>query len=172
MTNSGRAAEARPIFEEALRRFRASGDRWYEALALGSLAWSAFGAGDPRIAIDFYMQSMVLGQSLGDRATTAISLETGAIAAIELDEPVVAATLLGALDTAIVQYGVRPPAGLALLLSTRDPRDRVRESLDEATLARATAEGSRMSLDEAVDLIVETARKAGLGPPAPTESAG
>jgi predicted ATPase len=171
LTNVGRAAEARSIFEEALRRSRATGDRWYEALALGSLSWSAFGTGDVRGSIDFYVRSMLLNQSLGDRATTAISLETGAIAALELDEPFIAATLLGALETAIVQYGARPPAGLALLLSTRDPRERVRERLTAAVIEQATEQGRRMSLDEAIDLIVEMARKAGLRPPAP-ETAG
>lgn len=169
LTNAKRPEEARPIFEEALRRSRASGDRWYEALALGSLSWSAFGTGDVRRSIEFHVQSMLLNQSLGDRATTAISLEVSALAALELDQPVIAAMLLGALETAIVQYGARPPAGLAMLISTRQPRDRLRDALDEATLEEATERGRRMSLDEAIDLVVEMARDAGLAPPATSD---
>jgi predicted ATPase/class 3 adenylate cyclase len=164
LMNQGRQVEARQAFESALHRYVDSGDSWYEALALGSLAWNSYALGDPRQAVDSYVRSMILGYSLGDMATTSISLEVAAIGALELGEPEAAATLLGALEAAVIQYGVRPPAGLALLISTKAPQERVRDELDEATIAAAMERGRRMSLDEAVDLFVATARKAGLGP--------
>jgi tetratricopeptide (TPR) repeat protein len=164
LMNQGRQVEARQAFESALHRYVDSGDSWYEALALGSLAWNSYALGDPRQAVDYYVRSMILGYSLGDMATTSISLEVAAIGALELGEPEAAATLLGALEAAVIQYGVRPPAGLALLISTKAPQERVRDELDEATIAAAMERGRRMSLDEAVDLFVATARKAGLGP--------
>jgi predicted ATPase/class 3 adenylate cyclase len=167
LMNQGRLAEATSIFEGALRQFREAGDAWYEALALGSLAWTRFNAGDVNGAVPFFLRSLLLDRALGDMATTAISLETAAIAALELGEPRVAATLLGALETATIQYGVQPPGGLALLLSTKAPRDRVRDELDEGTVERALEEGRRLSLDEAVDLTIEVATNAGAWPPGP-----
>jgi predicted ATPase len=172
LMNGGRTSEARRSFEDSLPTFRASGDAWYEALALGSLAWHAFMEGDGRTAVDFFTRSMAKSRDLGDLATLAISLEVAAIAVLEIDEPESAGVLLGALETAIEQYGVRPPAGLAFLISTREPRKLVEERLDPATLRDAMERGRRMSLDDAVELVLQLGRDAGLGPSAPVETKG
>jgi predicted ATPase/class 3 adenylate cyclase len=168
--NRGQTADARPFFEASLGTFRASGDAWYEALSLGSLAWLAFSDGDSRTAADFLMRSIAKSRDLGDRASLAISLEVAAIAALELDEPESAAVLLGTLETATAKYGVQPPAGLALLIATREPSKRVAEELDPATLRDAMERGRRMSLDEAVELLLQLGRDAGVGPSAPSVS--
>jgi hypothetical protein len=76
------------------------------------------------------------------------------------------------METATAQYGVRPPAGLAFLISTREPSKRVEEALDPATLPDAMERGRRMSLDEAVELVLQLGRDAGLGPSAPSETTG
>jgi hypothetical protein len=170
LMNGGRNGEARRCFDDSLPIFRASGDAWYEAMAMGSLAWHAFMEGDGRTAVDFFVRSMARSRDLGDLATLAISLEVAAIAMLEIDEPESAAVLLGALETATEQYGVRPPAGLAFLISTREPRKRVEELLDPATLRDAMARGRRMSLDDAVELMLQVGRDAGLGPSAPSET--
>jgi predicted ATPase/class 3 adenylate cyclase len=172
LMNQGRPGEARRSFEDSLPTFRASGDAWYEALSLGSLAWLAFSEGDGRTAADFFVRSVAKSRDLGDRATLAISLEVAAIVALELDDPESAAVLLGAMETATAQYGVRPPAGLAFLISTREPSKRVEEALDPATLRDAMERGRRMSLDEAVELVLQLGRDAGLGPSAPAETRG
>jgi predicted ATPase/class 3 adenylate cyclase len=172
LMNQGRAAEARRSFADSLPTFQASGDAWYEALALGSLAWNAFSEGDGRTAVDYFLRSMAKNRDLGDLATLAISLEVAAIAALELDDPESAAVLLGALETATEQYGVRPPTGLAFLISTREPRKRIEEILAPATLRDAMSRGRRMSLDDAVELTLQLSRDAGLGPSAPSETTG
>ncbi len=172
LMNQGRTGEARRSFEDSLPTFRASGDAWYEAMALGSLAWLAFSEGDGRSAVDFFVRSMAKSRDLGDRATLAISLEVAAIAALELGEPESAAVLLGALETATAQYGVQPPTGLAFLIATREPRMRVEEALDPATLRDVIERGRRMSLDDAVELMLQLGRDAGLGPSAPSETTG
>jgi tetratricopeptide (TPR) repeat protein len=172
LMNQGRADEAGRSFADSLPIFQASGDAWYEALALGSLAWHAFMEGDGRTAVDYFLRSIAKSRDLGDLATLAISLEVAAIAALELDEPESAAVLLGALETATEQYGVRPPAGLAFLISTREPRKLVEERLGPVTLRDAMERGRRMSLDDAVELILQLGRDAGLGPSAPSETRG
>jgi predicted ATPase/class 3 adenylate cyclase/GGDEF domain-containing protein len=172
LMNQGRPGEARRSFEDSLPTFRASGDAWYEAMALGSLAWLAFGEGDGRTAVDSFVRSMAKSRDLGDRATLAISLEVAAIAALELDEPESAALLLGALETATAQYGVQPPAGLAFLIATREPRKRIEEALDPSTLRDAMERGRRTSLDDAVELMLQLGHDAGLGPSAPSETMG
>ena len=172
LMNQGRTTDARQFFEASLPTFQASGDAWYEALSLGSQAWLAFSEGDSRTAAAHFVRSMAKSRDLGDRASLAISLEVAAIVALELDEPESAAVLLGALETATAKYGVRPPAGLALLIATREPSKRVEEALDAATLRDAMDRGRLMSLDDAVELLLQLVRDAGLGPSASSEIAG
>jgi predicted ATPase/class 3 adenylate cyclase len=163
--NEGRNADSEPIFEGALQGFRESGDAWYESLALASLAWARFAQGDNRRAITYFLRSLMISRDLGDVATTAISLEVAAICALELHESLAAAMLLGAFETALLRYGARPPAALARLISTKEPHERLRDELDEPTMERAMTEGRRLTVDEAVALLVEIATNAGLWPP-------
>ena len=168
----GHIDEAERIFQEGLVTFRATGDPWYEALALGSLAWCAFAKGDSRAAVDYFVRSLALDQALGDVASVTITLEVAAIAAIELGRFETGAVLIGAMETATATYGVLPPGGIARLISARKPADRIAAMLDPATFEAAKARGRRLSLDEAVELIVGMAREEGLGPSIPAETAG
>jgi predicted ATPase/class 3 adenylate cyclase len=163
---------AERIFRDGLVTFRAAGDPWYEALALGSLAWCAFARGDVRAAVDSFVRSLALSHALGDLATVTISLEIGAIAAFELGRVESGAVLLGAMETATATYGVLPPAGVARLISGRRGSEQIAETLDPATFEAAKARGRRLSLDEAVELILGIAREEGLGPPVSPESTG
>jgi predicted ATPase/class 3 adenylate cyclase len=162
--NTGQVAEARSIFVEALRQSQANDDPWYEALALGSLSWCGFFEDDLPAAIEYFVRSLLVDQALGDVASMSIALEVGAYVAVEIGRPDVAAELLGAMETAMVTYGVRQPAGIAALMAPRAPRQRVEQALDASTMAGAMERGRRMSLDEVVELIIATTRAEGFGP--------
>ena len=48
-----------------------------------------------------------------------------------------------------------PPAGLAWLIGSQNPVERVAELLEPDVLASALERGRRFSLDEAVELVVQ-----------------
>ena len=153
--SEGRAAEALLIFEAAADRFAELGDAWYHAMAIGSIAWARFAIGDIVGASHKFAESLVEYHALRDVATTAISLQVGAIVALEAGHAEDAAVLMGAMESLGERYGVKPPAGLAWLIKTRAPSERVEASLEPHVLAAALERGRRLTLDEAVDLIVE-----------------
>jgi predicted ATPase/class 3 adenylate cyclase len=172
LMQAGDIEEAERTFRDGLVTFRATGDPWYEALALGSLAWCAFARGDGRAAVDNFVRSLAVSHALGDLASVTISLEIGAIAAFELGQVEIGAVLLGTMETATATYGVMPPAGIARLITGRRGSEQIAETLDPATFEAAKARGRRLSLDEAVELIMRMAREEGLGPPVLPEATG
>jgi hypothetical protein len=93
-----------------------------------------------------------------------VGLPIGALIALHIGRPRDAAIILGAFESLCERYGVRPPVGLAALIGMADPRERVSEALDPATLADALALGGRMSLGEAVDLIARLVDAIPAGP--------
>jgi hypothetical protein len=110
--------------------------------------------GDMVAASHKFAESLVEYHALRDIGTTAISLQIGAIVALEADRPEEAAVLLGANETLSERYGVKPPAGLAWLIGSRRPDERVAELLEPDVLASALERGRRYDLDEAVDLVL------------------
>lgn len=152
--SGGHPEEALPIFEAAAKRFAELGDVWYHAMATGSVAWAKFAMGDMVGASHKFMESLGEYHALRDVGTTAISLQIGAIVALEAGRPEDAAVLMGAMESLGERYGVTPPAGLAWLIESRAPGERIRESLEPDVLAAALERGRRSSLDEAVDLVL------------------
>ncbi len=153
--SEGRPADALPMFEAAADRFAELGDVWYHAMATGSIAWALFALGDMVGASHKFGESLAEYHALRDVGTTAISLQIGAIVALEAGRPEDAAVLLGATETLSERYGVTPPAGLAWLIQSRSPDERVAALLEPDVLAAALERGRRLSLDDAIDLIVE-----------------
>jgi hypothetical protein len=90
----------------------------------------------------------------------------GAVAAAAFERPLEAAKLLGAFDELCQVNGIRPPAGLEILLQhTSDPRGYARAALGPVAYDEAHAEGGTMTLDEAVEAIFDLARALGVQPP-------
>lgn len=151
----GRPGDALPIFEAAADRFAELGDAWYHAMAIGSIAWARFAMGDMLGASHKFVESLVEYHALRDVGTTSISLQVGAIVALEAGRAEDAAVLLGAVEGLGERYGVKPPAGLAWLIKVHGPDERVAESLAADVLASALERGRRLTLDEAVELILD-----------------
>jgi predicted ATPase/class 3 adenylate cyclase len=151
----GRPVEAAAIFRELLRRFEELGDVQYHAMTASSLGWTAYVQGDVMTAAKWVIRGLVESHRMRDATTTSISIQEGVIVAMALDRPAVAALLTGAFEGLCERYGVRPPASLQQFLDRQDPLANALEALHAKEFQAAFARGRRMSLDEAVAVIVE-----------------
>jgi predicted ATPase/class 3 adenylate cyclase len=140
---------------EVRRRAVELDDAIYVAIAGGSLAWTAYMAGDPVEASRWALETVLELYRLRDVAGATISLPSAAIAAMELGRVEEAAVVMGAFDALCERYGVRPPIGLAEMIGRAEPTAQLADLLTPEVLAAATARGHRMSLDEAVAIAVD-----------------
>ncbi len=156
----GRAEEAIRIFESLLPIFDSLGDLQYHAMATASIGWAAFSLGDIPTAMRCAVRSLVETNALHDVATTTISLHVGVLMASVLGKVEDGARLSGAFDGLCERYGVRPPAALALFIGRLDPFGRIREALTPESYASLYESGRRLTIDEAVALVVAMAEDA------------
>jgi non-specific serine/threonine protein kinase len=147
-------AQAIGEFERILAKAEALDDAAYVALAAGSLAWRCHASGDPAAAGRWAIVAMMGVYGMRDVASTTITLPEGAIMALGRGRPSVAATLMGAFEGLCGRYGVRPPPGLGQMIESADPLSQARAALGEAATDAAVERGRRMTLDEAMELIV------------------
>jgi hypothetical protein len=155
---------AEPLVRASLERFIALGDVQYEAISYGSLSWGAFRRGDLGEAIHWSVQALRTSHSIRAVGTTTITLHVGVILTQRLGRFEDAAVLQGAFEALCERYGVRPPAGLDRLLAIADPMLEVRASVPPDRVAEALERGRRMSLDEAVAMILRVAEEAATAP--------
>jgi len=130
------------------------GDAPYAAITAGSLGWVSFMTGDPLGARRWTIRAMVEMYGLRDLASTTISLPACALVALDAGKPIEAAELMGAFEGLSERYGVRPPLGLAEMIGRQEPTGHIRELLTPDVLAASMERGRRMSVDEAVELVV------------------
>ena len=167
LQRQGQSEAAHERFLDLLRRFHENGDIWYEGLAFGSLAWVDVTMGHLEPAFWWAVQSLRVARDLRDVADMTLSIQMGAVAAVAFQRPLETATLISAFDVLCQVHGIRPPAGLQMLMKTMpDPRDYARAALGPTGYEEAAARGAAMTLDEAVEAIFELARGLGVQPPA------
>jgi predicted ATPase/class 3 adenylate cyclase len=162
LLGAGRAEDARAAFEELERRFDALDDARYKAMASGSLAWANFTLHDRGAAAMWAARALSQTFVQRDLGTTTIQLHFGVLIAVTSGRPEDAARLSGAFDANCERYGIRPPAALEMFVQTQDPFRMAREALPPERFELAYQAGRRLSLGEAVDLVIEIA---GSGPP-------
>ena len=147
---------------QSLGDFERLDDRQYHAMTEASLAWAAFAGGDVGTASRLAIEALVESQAMRDLGTTTISLHIGVLLGALIGQFEKAAEIHGAFDALCERYGVRPPAALELFVGGHDPFELTRQNLDPETWAKAYARGRRLSLDEAVTMIVGLGDAAGL----------
>jgi predicted ATPase/class 3 adenylate cyclase len=152
------AATARERLLEVRRRAVELDDAIYASLAAGSLAWTNYMAGDVITASWWALQSALETYGMRDLGSSTISLPVGAVVALELGRPEDAAVLMAAFDALCERYGVRPPLGLAQMIGRAEPNDQIKARLPADVLAAATERGRRMSLDDAIKIVVDLRR--------------
>ncbi len=147
-------AAAAETFERILRRAEDLGDAPYVGLAAGSLAWTLHRTGDRVRAGRMGLHAMLTMYGLRDVASTTISLSEGAVIALGRGRPAVAATVMGAFEGLCDRYGVRPPIAIARLIEDAAPLEQARLAMGPIAAEEALERGRRMTLDEAMELIV------------------
>jgi hypothetical protein len=153
--DSGLSDEATVYLRKSLEDFERLDDRQYHAMTEASLAWAAFAGGDVGTASRLAIDALVESHSMRDLGTTTISLHIGVLLGALTGHFEEAAEIHGAFDALCDRYGVRPPAALSRFVGGNDPFLLTRQSLDPDAWAEAYARGRRLTLDEAVALIVE-----------------
>ncbi len=158
LMSGGKLMEALPVFHEAVEVFERIGDAWYYAMGTGSLSWCYFALDQPREATRWAVQTLIRYHELRDTTTATISLATCASIALEGGRAEEAAVLLGAFDNLCEVYGVKPPAGILHVITGANIEQRAREALEPEEYAQATERGRRLTLDEAVALVIELSK--------------
>jgi len=148
----GRAADAAPLFDEALREGRAIGDGPLIAWSQHNLGHVALQVRDLPTAAAHLGESLTLRRRGGRNVNLASSFAGFAGLATHADRFTEAALLFGAADAVLeAEHGVLPPADelvRALDLAL------VREHLDRGAFEARTAEGRTADL-ETVDRVTE-----------------
>jgi hypothetical protein len=137
-----------------LERFEQNGDTWYACQTMMSLAWVDIEGGDFPSATRWFVRAFQTSHALRDVTGTTIAIPLAALMAIEADRPEDAARLMGASEHLCEVYGVKAPLGLRQLLHDSNPASISEVMLGKEHYAEAFAEGTLMSLDEAVALAV------------------
>ena len=137
-----------------LERAAALDDAAYVVLIEGSLAWTNYMIGNIAAAARWGLHAMLGSYGLRDVAGSTIALPIAAVVAIEYEDLENGAAIMGAFDGLCERYGVRPPLGIEHLIRSANPAVRLQGMLDPATYAAAFERGRRMTIDEAMDVVV------------------
>jgi hypothetical protein len=160
----GRLEEASALLSVAIERFRELDDVAYESMAASSLGVAAQRMGDRLAAARWFLRVMLIGASYraNDTAATTLVLPLEAIAAMDLDRPEDAATILGASESLTTRYGIRPPVPLVDVIEGIDAAGLARAALGSAAFEAAKQRGREMSQPEVMELVLRMAREAGV----------
>jgi predicted ATPase/DNA-binding XRE family transcriptional regulator len=101
----GDAVTSARLSGEALTMFRAIGHDSGAATALCTLAGLASERGDERKALAAYQEALELWVSSGERSTISLAFSGLAVLAAALDQPELAATLIGVVDARLDESG-------------------------------------------------------------------
>ncbi|MFQ5613726.1 MAG: tetratricopeptide repeat protein [Anaerolineae bacterium] len=149
----GNYEAARRRLEEAVSLQREVGDRYYLANALNNLGNAVRGQGDYETARALYAEGLAINRTLGDHRAIAYLLEDIGCLAVLQGRPRHALRLTAAAEV------LREAAGAPLAPTEREDLERrlapAHDSLGEAGAASALAEGSSMSLEQAIEQALE-----------------
>jgi hypothetical protein len=110
--------------------------------------------GNVTAAARLVLRALLGTYGMRDVAGATIALPAAALTAIEFGLTEEAAVVMGAFEGLCERYGVRPPVGLDVLIRETDPGVRAQGLLGPAAFAEAFERGQRMTIDEAMDLVV------------------
>ena len=159
---NGHIEGAADFLGESLAVFERLDDRQYHAMTAGTIAWAAFAAGDLQTASRLAVEALLESHSMRDLGTTTISLHIGVLLGALTGDFEKAAEIHGAFDALCDRYGVRPPAALSRFVGRQDPFALTKQSIDSGVWTAAYERGRRLSLDEAVAIVVALGEAAGV----------
>ncbi len=150
-TELGDLDRSRMMHEANLDFAQRTGDRQMEGATLSMLA--AYAMDEDRIADarDMVERALRLHQDLGDVPGMVVDIRRAARLLAMDDRPEAAATLLASAEELQTEKVGFPPAQWVVRMAERT-LERIRATLDDATVADASERGRRLPLDEAVAL--------------------
>jgi predicted ATPase/DNA-binding SARP family transcriptional activator len=140
---------SRALYEDNLRRARATHNDRMEASTLGALATIALDEGRVEDAASMLKSSLRIHASLRDVLDTAVDLCRFAVVLARQGDAVTAARLFASLDALGDEIGVR---GHTVEELSEETLTIVREQVDEAAFAEAWEQGRTLTVAEAVTL--------------------
>ena len=144
----GRAENARPLYQEALRTFRDLGNTYFIGLIHCMLAQCDTAEGDLAAAETAIRAGLAAFQQSGNLMGVAWTLYQFAYVADQRGQHERALRLVGASESLLELVGGELPA--LVVATTGDVGAAARAALDTATAARATQEGSALQYEDAV----------------------
>jgi predicted ATPase/class 3 adenylate cyclase len=153
--DAGRLEEAETYLRQGLIDFERLDDTQYQAMSAATLGWIRFVRGDVAEAARLFVRSLLATYEMRDIGTTTISLHIGIVMANMTERFEDGAIIAGAFEALCERYGVRPPAGLDRFLRLEDSSKALAASLGPEAFESAFDRGRRLSLGEAVALVVD-----------------
>jgi predicted ATPase/class 3 adenylate cyclase len=146
----GEAEEALDLYRRSLAAFETIGDRGEEARILSEMAWTHLASGDTAVARGFFFDSVQAHTDIASVRGAGQSLIGLAAAEAAENRPeravqiAAAAEVYGQEEGVVVVYSEETPG--------REIVEQARASLSPDELARATELGSRLTIEEALEL--------------------
>ena len=153
--DAGRFEMAEELLRRGMTEFERLDDAQYQAMSAATLGWIRFVAGDVPEAVRLFIRSLLATYAMRDIGTTTISLHIGIVMASMTERFEDGAVVAGAFEALCERYGVRPPVGLDRFLRLEDSFKVLAASLDPEAYEAAFDRGRRLSLSEAVELVVD-----------------
>lgn len=138
--------------EATADRLEQEPDPWVRREAPTLRALVSWIRGDILVAARWLVHGVRMSLVQRERGDAALATQFFVVAALLLGQPETGAIVHGALQTALEQLGIRPPASY-VELSGSDPIPVLLETLGKDRFDAALERGRRMSLEEAIDLI-------------------
>jgi predicted ATPase/DNA-binding SARP family transcriptional activator len=159
--HQGNYAEARTRYGEALALFREASNQRLLGRVLGQLGRIACREGNLLAAAALAGESMTIRRTIGHQPGMVFGLEQSYVElAVAANQPLVAARLLGAAESA--RKALARPREPIETRHLEPYLARLREQMDGQTLQTVWAEGETMRLDEAVAYALDTLSTASL----------
>lgn len=144
----GNIDAARILYEDSLRKMRASGDRLSTMIALNNLAMVAVVTNEPMRARDMLLESLAISDELGSRRGRLVVMEVCAGLATSLEQCALTPRFEAAADIHTVQMGRRRDVPDAAFLAPLIAH--AKAALGAEAYDAASAAGRALSYDEAV----------------------
>jgi tetratricopeptide (TPR) repeat protein len=146
----GDRSRAKRVYEESVQILRSIGSKSFLAYPLRRLGYLALEQNDVVIANKFFQESLALNYEMGDNPGFTASLVSMAALALRLEQPVVTATLYGAVKNRLETLSIN------LLFTDQAELDRILNEtpsyLDGPVFSNAFTEGLEMSEAQALEL--------------------
>jgi predicted ATPase/class 3 adenylate cyclase len=151
----GRPEEAQALMRECLKEFEQLGDEFYIALSGVAQSGTSMALGDIDGAIEAGLRGLRATHAMGDTASLILGLRGATILLVMMDRMQEAATVFGAFETIARRHGVKAPVDSELLFPNGTVSEDAVTQLMSEPFAVALERGSRMSIDQVLEFIIE-----------------